>query len=55
MTSHTTEPVPFIYVGNKSISFASNGTLADVAPTMLALMEIEQPKEMEGKNLARIG
>lgn len=55
LTSHTTEPVPFIYVGNKSLSFADNGTLADVAPTMLALMEIEQPKEMEGKNLARIG
>ena len=55
LTSHTTEPVPFIYVGNKSVTFANDGTLADVAPTMLALMDIQQPKEMEGKNLARIG
>ncbi len=54
LTSHTTEPVPFIYVGSKSVSFSDDGTLADVAPTMLALMDIEQPTEMEGKNLARI-
>jgi 2,3-bisphosphoglycerate-independent phosphoglycerate mutase len=55
LTSHTTEPVPFIYVGNKSVTFTDNGTLADVAPTMLALMDIPQPEEMEGKNIAIIG
>lgn len=55
LTSHTTEPVPFIYVGDKSVTFVDNGTLADVAPTMLALMDIPQPEEMEGKNIAKIG
>jgi len=55
LTSHTTEPVPFVYVGDKQVSFPSKGTLADVAPTMLALMDIEQPIEMSGKNIAVIG
>lgn len=55
LTSHTTEPVPFVYVGDKEVSFSKQGTLADVAPTMLALMNIEQPVEMSGKNLAQIG
>lgn len=54
LTSHTTEPVPFIYVGDKQVEFNDQGTLADVAPTMLALMELEQPTEMSGKNIASI-
>ena len=55
LTSHTTEPVPFVYVGKKKVSFPGRGTLADVAPTMLALMGINQPAEMSGKNIAVIG
>jgi len=54
LTSHTTLPVPFIYVGGKQVAFNETGTLADVAPTMLALMEMAQPEEMSGKNLAVI-
>ena len=54
-TQHTTELVPFIYVGNKSITMNQHeGKLADVAPTMLALMNIEQPSEMTGHSLIEL-
>ncbi len=53
LTSHTTEPVPLIYVGNKSVTLADGGTLTDIAPTMLALMEIPQPQEMTGRDLTQ--
>ncbi|MGQ8365955.1 2,3-bisphosphoglycerate-independent phosphoglycerate mutase [Glaciecola sp. 1036] len=46
-TAHTSEPVPFIYFGRPAES-RKNGTLSDVAPTMLHLMGMEQPKEMTG-------
>lgn len=47
-TAHTSEPVPFIYVGRDAT--ASEGkALSDVAPTMLHLMGMEQPSEMTGK------
>jgi 2,3-bisphosphoglycerate-independent phosphoglycerate mutase len=51
-TQHTTLPVPLVYVGEKHVSLAEGGSLADVAPTMLALLNIEQPEEMTGRNLA---
>jgi 2,3-bisphosphoglycerate-independent phosphoglycerate mutase len=54
LTSHTTLPVPLVYVGGKSVRLADHGTLADIAPTMLALMGLPQPKEMTGRNLAAI-
>jgi len=48
-TAHTTNPVPIIVLGqNKEIK---NGVLADVAPSILELMGIEQPTEMAGKSL----
>ena len=47
-TAHTSEPVPFIYVGRKTAEIRS-GTLSDVAPTMLELMGMEQPEQMTGK------
>jgi 2,3-bisphosphoglycerate-independent phosphoglycerate mutase len=49
-TAHTLNPVPcvLLYTNHEQIS---NGTLADVAPTILKLMHIEQPKEMDGKSL----
>lgn len=50
-TQHTTEPVPFIYVGPTQATIASGGILADVAPTLLSLMKLPIPKEMEGRNL----
>ncbi|MBB6519866.1 2,3-bisphosphoglycerate-independent phosphoglycerate mutase [Pseudoteredinibacter isoporae] len=51
-TQHTTLPVPFVYYGQRDIRLAEGGSLADVAPTMLALMGIDQPSEMDGNNLA---
>ncbi len=49
-TAHTTNPVPFILVGEK-IRLRSRGLLADVAPTVLKLMDIDQPVEMTGESL----
>jgi len=46
-TAHTSEPVPFIYVG-RAASARDGGRLSDVAPTMLHLMGLEQPPEMTG-------
>ncbi len=51
-TAHTTDPVPFIIVGEK-VSLRDAGCLADVAPTVLQLMGIEQPGEMTGTSLIR--
>ncbi len=49
-TAHTTNPVPCIYVGRKKSSI-KDGSLADVAPTILYLMGIDKPNEMEGECL----
>ena len=50
-TQHTTEHVPLIYIGEKKLEVRSGGKLSDIAPTILALMNIEQPDEMTGENL----
>lgn len=50
-TQHTTYPVPLIYVGHQSLTLANDGTLADVAPSMLALMGLPIPPEMTGRSL----
>jgi len=51
-TAHTTNLVPFIYVGKRQISFLKpQGILADVAPTMLNLMAMSIPQEMTGTPL----
>lgn len=50
-TQHTTLPVPLVYVGDRNLSLSNGGSLADIAPTMLSLMGIEQPTEMNGNNL----
>ncbi len=54
-TQHTTNPVPVILVSEeyKNVSLRDGGVLADLAPTLLALMKIEQPKEMTGKSLIK--
>ncbi|MGB1271532.1 MAG: 2,3-bisphosphoglycerate-independent phosphoglycerate mutase [Endozoicomonas sp.] len=49
-TAHTCELVPLVYSGPKNIRL-NNGTLSDLAPTLLDLMEIPQPEEMTGKSL----
>jgi 2,3-bisphosphoglycerate-independent phosphoglycerate mutase len=49
-TAHSLNPVPFIVVDN-DIKHVDNGILADIAPTILKLMGIDQPKEMTGKPL----
>lgn len=50
MTSHTTNPVNLIVVGLGNIAVADGG-LADIAPTMLKILEIPQPTDMTGKSL----
>lgn len=52
-TEHNPDPVPFIVDGNipKGLTIRAKGELADVAPTVLALMGIPQPKEMTGRSL----
>ncbi|MEZ5501797.1 MAG: 2,3-bisphosphoglycerate-independent phosphoglycerate mutase [Halioglobus sp.] len=51
-TQHTTDLVPLVYVGPKKVGLrASGGILADVAPTLLGLMDLPQPAEMTGSNL----
>lgn len=50
-TAHSLNPVPFVYVtGNKDAKVV-NGILADVAPSILHIMGLEQPAEMTGKDL----
>ncbi len=51
-TAHTTNPVPFIlYNYDEGYTLREGGCLADIAPTLLEIMEIPQPKEMTGKSL----
>jgi len=51
-TQHTKTPVPIIYVGDDASAVTlRNGGLADVAPTVLAIMGLAQPAEMTGKSL----
>ncbi|MFT4725025.1 MAG: 2,3-bisphosphoglycerate-independent phosphoglycerate mutase, partial [Colwellia sp.] len=51
-TAHTCEPVPLIYIGRPAQP-AENGALSDIAPTILQLMDIEQPKQMTGHSLMK--
>jgi 2,3-bisphosphoglycerate-independent phosphoglycerate mutase len=54
-TAHTTNPVPVVYVapegGAGGHSLRTDGTLADVAPTLLSVLEIERPAVMTGRSL----
>lgn len=51
-TAHTTNPVPFILVNaDPSYKLRENGCLADIIPTLIELMGMEQPAEMTGKSL----
>jgi 2,3-bisphosphoglycerate-independent phosphoglycerate mutase len=52
-TAHTTNPVPFHLIGEDfvGVKLSEDGALEDVAPTMLSLLELDQPEEMSGKDL----
>ncbi len=52
-TAHSLNPVPFIYVTENKDAKVENGVLADVAPSILHIMGLEQPAEMTGKNLIK--
>jgi 2,3-bisphosphoglycerate-independent phosphoglycerate mutase len=52
-TAHTTNPVPFIYIteeGNKP-TLREGGSLRDISPTILSLLNLDQPNQMTGGNL----
>jgi 2,3-bisphosphoglycerate-independent phosphoglycerate mutase len=50
-TYHTTNPVPFIVVDEARRPLRPGGALQDIAPTLLALFGVPQPKEMTGRDL----
>jgi 2,3-bisphosphoglycerate-independent phosphoglycerate mutase len=52
-TAHTTNPVPLLLSGARNRALVADGRLADVAPTLLELMELPKPKEMTGRSLLR--
>ena len=52
-TAHTMAKVPAILVGYPKKRLKARGTLADVAPTILELLEIEKPEQMTGKSLVK--
>ncbi|MBQ8727780.1 MAG: 2,3-bisphosphoglycerate-independent phosphoglycerate mutase [Oscillospiraceae bacterium] len=50
-TAHTTNLVPLICVGAGDVKLREGGVLADLAPTMLKLLDLPQPEEMSGKSI----
>ena len=52
-TAHSLNPVPFIYVTENKNAKVENGVLADVAPSILHIMGLEQPADMTGKDLIK--
>ncbi len=53
-TSHTIGPVPLVYTGHRNVNLKNDGSLCDIAPTLLTLMGLQQPQEMSGHSLAEI-
>lgn len=54
VTSHTTTPVPLVYVSNDhKDAQLEDGALCDIAPTLLSILDIEVPAEMTGKSLIK--
>ncbi len=54
-TAHTTNPVPLLLTGARNRALVAEGRLADIAPTLLELMELPQPQEMTGRSLLQGG
>lgn len=52
-TSHTTNPVPLVYFGPRSLDLAGGGSLRDIAPTLLELLGLPRPEVMTGRSLIR--
>ena len=54
-TAHTTNPVPFLLIDDERVGqpIRAGGRLCDVAPTVLRLLGIEQPAEMDGVSLVQ--
>ena len=50
-TAHTTNVVPFVYIGRKATVNRQNGLISDVAPTLLSILGLPQPAEMTGQSL----
>jgi 2,3-bisphosphoglycerate-independent phosphoglycerate mutase len=54
-TAHTSNPVPVILVNaSKGMSLREGGSLRDIAPTMLGILGIEEPKGMTGTDLRKV-
>jgi len=51
-TAHTLNPVPLVYVGPREVEMEEAGSLRDIAPTLLALLDIDMPAAMTGRPLA---
>lgn len=52
-TAHTSDKIPLVYVGRGAEFIKKDGILADVAPTLLYIMDITPPKEMQGQELLK--
>jgi 2,3-bisphosphoglycerate-independent phosphoglycerate mutase len=52
-TAHTTNPVPIVLTGAGNSGLTAEGRLADIAPTLLELMDLPKPAEMNGTSLLR--
>ena len=52
-TAHSLNPVPFVYVSDDAKAKVENGRLADVAPSLLHIMGMKQPAEMDGHDLIK--
>ena len=52
-TAHTTNPVPLMLLGARNRQLISEGRLADIAPTVLELMDLPKPKEMTGTSMLK--
>jgi 2,3-bisphosphoglycerate-independent phosphoglycerate mutase len=50
-TYHTTNPVPFLVIDEARRPLRQNGALQDIAPTVLGMLGVPQPKEMKGRDL----
>jgi 2,3-bisphosphoglycerate-independent phosphoglycerate mutase len=55
MTSHTTGPVPLVCISKQKVQLAHDGSLCDVAPSLLTLMQLPIPPEMTGHSLVSTG
>ena len=52
-TAHTTNPVPIVLTGAGNRGLLAEGRLADIAPTLLELMDLPKPPEMNGVSLLK--